>query len=358
MTESDMMNQINLVIVGCGYVAEGHLTAWKKIPEATILAVVDLNQELAKQTAQRWGIRNYYSTLKEAMANNQVNLVDIATPPQVHSKVAVEAMNAGANVLIEKPMTMTVSDSQEIVDCWKETGVKAAVLHNWLFDQSVVFARSLVKEGGLGEVFNASIEALSTKEDSMAANKNHWCHKFPGGRFSEMLAHPIYLVREFLGTDFAVDDIEVSKIGDYPWMKSDELVATFRVGRNKLGRAYASFNSSRDAIFVFLYGTEGILKLDIINSTVNFLPKRITSRFSRGFDSLRQAGQLVKWTAKNAGEVVFKRWQSGHDLYIKEFAEYLRKGGEPPVSIEEGLSVIKNLDEMCKIIELKQQKAD
>jgi predicted dehydrogenase len=349
------MDQISLVVVGCGYVADGHLQAWKKVPEARIVGVCDLNEGLAQQTAKKWGIPNYYKTLGEALERGDINLVDIATPPQVHAPLAVEAMKAGVNVLIEKPMTMTVSDSQKIVDTQKATGVKAAVLHNWLFDQPVVFARSFVKDGYLGKVFNASVEALNTNQDSMAANENHWSHKFPGGRFSEMLAHPIYLLREFLGTDLEVEDVEVSKWGDYSWMKSDELVATFSAG-NKLGRAYASFNSSREAIFVNLYGSEGILKLDIINSTVNILPRRVTSRFSRGFDSLRQAGQLVKWTAKSVGEIVFKRWQTGHDFYIKQFAEYLLKGGKPPVKLEEGLAVIQTLDDMCKIIVAKEAK--
>ena len=348
------MDQINVVIVGCGYVAEGHLAAWKKVAKAKVVAVCDLNMELAKQTAERWNIPAYYGSLQEATGKGDVNLVDIATPPQVHARLAIEAMESGINVLIEKPMTMTVPDAQAIVDSHSKAGVKAAVLHNWLFDRPVVFARSLAHEGVLGDIFNVSVEAISTKDDSMAANKDHWCHKFPGGRFSEMLAHPIYLVREFLGKDVVVEDIVVSKIGDYPWMKSDELVANFSVGK-KIGRAYASFNSSRDGIFVNLYGSEGILKLDIINSTANVLPRRVTSRFNRAFDSIRQAGQLVSWTAKNVATTTFDRWLSGHDMYIKQFAEYLLSGGEPPVSVEEGLSVIKTLDEMCKMIVQKEQ---
>lgn len=349
------MDKIKLVVVGCGYVAEGHLQAWRKVSGANIFAVIDLNEELARETARRWNIPNHYRTLGEALEKGVVNLVDIATPPQVHAPLAVEAMQAGVNVLIEKPMTMTVSDSEKIVDVQKATGVKAGVIHNWLFDQPVVFARSFVQKGLLGEVFHVSVEALNTKNDSMAANADHWSHKFPGGRFSEMLAHPIYLLREFIGKSVRVANVEVSKIGDYSWMKSDELVANFRSG-NKLGRAYASFNSSREAIFVNLYGSEGILKLDIINSTVNVLPRRVTTRFSRGFDAIRQAGQLVKWTAKSVGEIAFKRWQTGHDLCIKKFAKYLLQGGKPPVSVEEGLSVIKTLDEMCKLIVLKENK--
>lgn len=83
-----------------------------------------------------------------------------------------------------------------------------------------------------------------------------------------------------------------------------------------MGRVYASFNSSRDAIFMSLYGRDGILKLDIINSVVTFLPKRVTSRFSKGYDSVRQAGQLIKYTIKNSAVIASGKWLSGHQKYI------------------------------------------
>ena len=295
------MKKLNVALVGCGYVTIGHFKAWRRISQANIVAVSDLNESLAKSVAMEWGVPHYYKTLSEIVKKESVDVVDICTPPQAHASLAVEAMTAGINVLIEKPMTMTVKDAEKIVESQKTFGVKAGVIHNWLFDLTVLKAREIVKKGELGEVLNAEIEALNTKEDTMAANEHHWSHQLPGGRFSEMLAHPIYLLRDFLQGEVNCTHIEVSKAGGYPWMKSDELCATFRVG-GKLGRAYASFVSSRDAIYISLYCTRGILKIDIINSTLNLFPARITSRLSRGYDSLRQASQLLKWTAINAGK--------------------------------------------------------
>jgi predicted dehydrogenase len=343
------MREINVAIVGCGYVANGHLKAWRKVHEAQVVAVSDLNKNLAKSTAEAWKVPRYYSTLSDLLAQCEVDLVDICTPPQVHAVLAVDAMKAGVNVLIEKPMTMTVKDAEKIVECQKATGVKGGVIHNWLFDDPVLQADAIIKKGKLGEIFSVEVEALNTKYDSMAANERHWCHKLPGGRFSEMLAHPIYLMRHFLG-DVEVCEVQVSKIGDYPWMKFDELCATFK-GGNKLGRAYASFNSSRDAIFIDIYGKEAILKLELINSIVNFLPKREATRFSKGFDSLRQATQLFKSTAGNMFKVASGRWRSGHETYIKLFAESLINNEKPPVSVGVGLEVVKTLEKMCGMIE-------
>jgi predicted dehydrogenase len=333
----------------------GHFRAWRRISQAKIIAVSDINEDLAKITAEKWKVPHFYKTLSEIVAAGGVDVIDICTPPQTHAPLAVEAMKAGINVLIEKPMAMTVDDAQKIVESQEATGLSAGVIHNWLYDAPVLAAREIVGKGKLGEVLNAEIEALNTKEDSMAINAKHWSHRLPGGRFSEMLAHPIYLLRDFFRSDVKCVNIELSKIGDYPWMKSDELCATFRAGKN-LGRAYASFNSSRDAIYINLYCARGILKLEVINSTLNLLPARKTNRLSKGSDSVRQASQLVKWTALNTGKIATKSWYSGHDMYIKLFAANLMAKKPPPVTAVEGLAVVRTLEEMCKRIEAIQAK--
>lgn len=173
------MHKINVAVVGCGYVANGHLKAWRKLQRVNIIAVSDLNEKLARQTAETWKIPKYDSSLTNLLANAEVDVVDICTPPHTHADLAIEAMKAGANILIEEPMTMTVKDAKRIVECQNSTKVKAGVLHNWLFDDPVLKANSIIKEGKLGEIYNVKIETLNTKYDPMVANEHHWCHKMP-----------------------------------------------------------------------------------------------------------------------------------------------------------------------------------
>jgi len=347
---------LNIAIVGCGYVADGHIEAWRKISDARIAAVCDLNEELAKNTINQWKIPTYYKSLPDLIAKEKVDVVDICTPPQTHAPLAVQAMQAGINVLIEKPMTMSAKDAEKIVDCQKNSNVKAGVIHNWLFEPPIIKASSAVEQGLIGEMLSAEIDILNTKAEPMAANANHWCHRFPGGRFSEMLAHPIYLLRHFLKGEITSVNVITSKLGEYPWMKSDELVADFKAGR-RLGTTYISLNAPRDAIFLGLYGTRGILKLDIINGTINLFPERKTSRFNKVTDSLRQAGQLTKSTAQNVASIAFGRWLSGHDMCIKLFAQSIRNKDKPPVTVEEGLEVVKVLENMCQMIETSTHSA-
>ncbi|MGB9959776.1 MAG: Gfo/Idh/MocA family protein [Candidatus Bathyarchaeales archaeon] len=350
------MSKINVAIVGCGYVANDHFKAWQKVKEARIVAISDLNEKVAKKAAENWKVPLYYSNLTDLLANTEVDVVDICTPPQFHANLAVETMKSGVNVLIEKPMAMTVKDAEKIVKCQKDTKVKASVIHNWLFDYPILKASSIVEGGKLGEIYSFEVEALSTKYDLMSASEKHWCHTLPGGRFSEMLVHPVYLVRHFLTGEPTIADVEVSKVGSYEWMKSDELCTIFKVGR-KFGRAYVSFNSPRDEVYINIYGSKGILKIELINAMMIFLPAREVSRFKKGLDSIRQAWQYLSCATGNAWKVILRKWQSGHDLYIKLFADSLINDADPPVSVEDGLATVKLLEEICKRIVEHEMKS-
>ena len=140
------MKNTKVAIIGCGEVTNGHLSAWKKINSAKVVAVSDLNLDLAKATAKRWGIEKSFANLSDLIGQTQVDIVDICTPPHTHASIAIEAMDSGANVLIEKPMTARIEDAEAIVSHQKNLSspVKVGIVHNWLFERVVLQAQALV----------------------------------------------------------------------------------------------------------------------------------------------------------------------------------------------------------------------
>jgi UDP-N-acetylglucosamine 3-dehydrogenase len=327
-------------------VAQGHLAAWRRIPYAKIVAVCDTNAKAVERVAKDWKIPRSFTSTSEISGYKEATLWDICTPIQTHKYVAIEAMKNGYDVLIEKPMTITSDDARDIVDCQKATGKTAGVIHNWLFEPPILKARTIINRGDIGEVIGAHIGILHTKDEPMASNKDHWSHQLPGGRFSEMLIHPIYLLRSFLG-QIQVSNVEVSKIGEYQWMKQDELTATFRAGK-KLASVYVSFNAPRNSIYLDIFGRRGILRLDVITATLVAMPSANMNRMTKAFDSVQQAFQLSSSTFGNALKILSRRWFDGHEMCIRLFAQSIVEGGEPPVSVQEGYEVVKVLEDMSK----------
>ncbi len=340
---------IKVALVGCGAVSSSHFAAWRRISSAKIEAVCDSNVSLLNKAAEYWKIPKKFTSVAELANFSDITLWDICTPISTHKDLAIQAMKEDFNVLIEKPMTLTAEDAKAILRCQNATGRKAGVIHNWLFEPPILEASAMVKDQKVGEIIGAQIDVLHTKDDSMTANEGHWSHRLPGGRFSEMLVHPIYLLRNFIG-DIRVESVVTSKAGNYPWMKQDELIATFTAG-NKLAGTYVSFNAPRNAIYVSLFGTKGVLKVDIITATLQVLPRLSLNRYGKALDAIKQGAQLSKSTFKNALRVVSKQWFDGHEKCIRLFAKSISENTEVPVTVKEGYEVARILESMCKRIE-------
>jgi predicted dehydrogenase len=345
------MPKRKVLLVGCGAIASAHLKAWKKISDYQVSAVADTNFTLAKNTATDWRIKSYYSSMQEALKRENIEVVDICTPPVSHSSLSIQAMKEGCSVVLEKPLTMTAKEAYDILQCKKATGKKVGVINNWLFEPCVMQADKMIKNGDLGEIISMEIEAPMTPTDSMTANEHHWSQNEKGGRFSELLVHPIYLFRNFLGKDAKPIDLQLTKRGSYPWMKFDELSTTFKAG-NKLGQAYISANAPINAIFLSLYGQGGVLKMELYSANSQYYPaERPMSKMNRAFFITKLAGRRIKSKVSRSLESALKQRQSAHYIFIKKFCESLGDDTEPPVTIEEAYEQTEILEQMCQTIE-------
>ncbi len=320
-----------------------------------VSAVCDLNEKLAKKFSKIWGIPNYYTSFSELLKQEDVDLIDICTPPQVHKILAIQAMESNCHVLVEKPLTMTVKEADEIIACQKRSGVRLGVIHNFLFSPTVQRAHSIVEKGDVGDIASVEVEAFSTGK-LMASNEKHWVHALPGGRMGEILPHPIYLIQEFIG-NLEVVNVSISKVGKYAWMPCDELSAIFKAGK-KLGVAHISFNSPRSFLNLNVIGREAILRVNPSMGILIKLPRISEGRFSKGFDAFRQAYQIMVSTTANAAKMAFGQWKSEHEIFIRRFVNSIIHDIDQPVTVESAFEVVRVLEELClRIDRLTKKKA-
>lgn len=90
-------------LVGCGEIADVHIPAILKLEHVELVAVCDLDEDLARKVARRYSVGSYYTDLSELLLKGQLDLVDITTPPRTHLALSIKAMEAGCHVLVEKP---------------------------------------------------------------------------------------------------------------------------------------------------------------------------------------------------------------------------------------------------------------
>src|ERR1700731_839993 len=117
---------LNAVIIGSGLIAKlKHIPAFRKHRHKVHLAAIcDVNIAAAREAADASGIPSAYADIGEMLAKEKPDLVDICTPPKTHAKIAIEVIQAGSNVLIEKPMAQTLEECDAIIAAAREKNVK------------------------------------------------------------------------------------------------------------------------------------------------------------------------------------------------------------------------------------------
>jgi len=256
------MDKLKVAVVGCGFVAQKrHIPSFLRLKkDVSMCAVCDLNLDLARSVANRFNIPNAYSDLSEMLSKEKPDVVDVCTPPKAHAPVAIEAMEHGCHVLLEKPMAPSLSDCDRMIQASRKYGVKLSIVHNERFYPPFLKAEELVKSGAIGELTGMRVLSLTHREIYMA-HENHWVHKLPGGVIGETGPHAVYLSRVFVKNVNNVDFCARKKT-DYPWV----LYNDYRVeleGENMNSSIYVSHASDYTAGEVDLFGTDYALKVDL-----------------------------------------------------------------------------------------------
>lgn len=149
-----MAQPLKIVLVGIGGwgwswigVAQ-HSTAWE------LQAVVDVNPEALKRAQEVYGLGpdQTYSSLDEALKHIQADAALIVVPPELHARVAENALSHGLHCLIEKPLADTVADAKKIVAAGKKAGKRVMVSQNYRFKRSPQTVKKVLQSGVIGEV--------------------------------------------------------------------------------------------------------------------------------------------------------------------------------------------------------------
>ncbi len=309
-----------MAIAGAGVISRLHMEALRKMPELQITAICDKDEARAISTAKKCNIPHSYTDFSVMLENQNLSLVSILTPPQSHAELCLQAAAHGVNMVVEKPLAPDTKDARLILDALKRSGVRMTVVYHYLFSRAMTSALNLLETGSLGELIGIDVTLLHTPDDPMASDKDHWCHKIPGGRFGEMLPHPVYLLQAFIGSDLHIESVLVDKRGCRAWLPADEL-HVFARGKNGIGRIYVSFNASRPSELVDIYCTKRILRIDLTSQTIVALGSRETGKLGSARNNLQVAGQLALATAKNA--IRFRGSKIGEYAIQKIYASIL-----------------------------------
>lgn len=140
-----------IAIIGCGsWATEAHLPALAGNADAEVVAVADTDPEACERVSRRFGITNTYRSHDELLAAEEPDGVIVATPHAHHFAPARAALEAGAHLLVEKPMVLEPRDGRALQRLARERGRELIVGYTWHYNRQARELRRLLAAGELG----------------------------------------------------------------------------------------------------------------------------------------------------------------------------------------------------------------
>jgi predicted dehydrogenase len=148
-----MSQTIKAAIVGTGFIGPAHLEALRRIPNVEVVALVEVNQELADEKAKQLGIPRAY-VFADMLKQDDIDVVHICTPNFLHYSQAKAVLEAEKHVVCEKPLAISLQEAEDLVNIAKMTGLVNAVHFNLRYYPMVRQMKVMREKGELGEVYS------------------------------------------------------------------------------------------------------------------------------------------------------------------------------------------------------------
>ncbi len=183
-----MPEPIGFCVIGAGAIAERHMQAYEKLGGIARRWVVSRPEEAANAFAQRWGFENAETSVEPALADPQVRLVLIASPSPLHSEQAIQALEAGKDVIVEIPVAMSWPEAQKVSQVAATLGRRVWVCHTLRSTPALRLVRERIRSGllhlthitgffGIPRRRNQGMDGVGTRTWIDNLLWHHGCHQ-------------------------------------------------------------------------------------------------------------------------------------------------------------------------------------
>ncbi|WP_428259341.1 Gfo/Idh/MocA family protein [Gallibacter sp. Marseille-QA0791] len=193
-------------LIGCGRIAVNHIKAALN-NELNIVAVCDILPEKMESLLAKYDLQNdksitRYADYKEMIEAEKPELVSIATESGIHAGIALYCINNKINVIIEKPMAMSMEDADKIIEAAKANNIKVSACHQNRFNVAIQELRKAVETGRFGKLSHGSIHVRWNRDHGyydQASWRGTWAQD--GGALMNQCIHGIDLLRWMMGDE-------------------------------------------------------------------------------------------------------------------------------------------------------------
>lgn len=314
-----MKDVLNFALIGCGSISEYHIKAINEIESARIVAVSDVYEPNMVKVSKELGVKGYLD-YKEMLKRDDVDVVSVLTSSGTHAEIGIDAANRGKHVIVEKPMDVTLSKAQALIDACKNNNVKLTCIFQNRFNSPIIELKKAVDSGRLGKI-NSCCCHTKWYRDQNYYDCVDWRGTWEldgGGALMNQSIHYIDLMQYIMGS--------VDEVFGYTGTLAHENIEV-----EDVAAAVVKFKSQA---------------LGIIEGTTSAYPGFSTKLCVHGSDGsvIIEDNCIKSWKLKdgsNFDESLNYKVENAHKVQIEDFVNSIKEDREPLVTGEEGLKALK-----------------
>ena len=213
-------------LIGCGRISPNHISAAIN-NNLDLVSFCDIIPEKIKEKKEMFKDKTLnvkeYTDYKEMLEKENLELVAIATESGKHAEIAIECIKKGCNVIIEKPIALSLDDAEKIIETAKQYNVKVCACHQNRFNKSIQKIRSAVEENKFGKIFYATAHIRWNRGKEyydQAPWRGTWAQD--GGCLMNQCIHNIDLLRWMMGNE--IDEVMAyTDQLNHPYLEAEDL---------------------------------------------------------------------------------------------------------------------------------------
>jgi predicted dehydrogenase len=323
--------RVRVGLVGSQFITSIHAESLKHCHDAELYAVASPTAGHARDFADKFGIQHYFTDYRRLLEMDEIDMVVIGAPNDLHCRISVEAAGAGKHIVCEKPLCLNLAEADRMIEAARAGGVKLMYAEELCFAPKYVRLKQLLDEGALGVPV---LLKQSEKHDGPHASHFWDVERSGGGVTMDMGCHAIEFFRWMLGRP-KIKSV-YAHLGTYVHTdktKGDDnalLLIEFENGVAGLAEeSWTKLGGMDDRAEV--HGSQGVAYADLLHGNA------IETYSAIGYDyAVEKAGSTQGWSFP----IYEEAWNYGFPQEFAHFVDCVKHDRQPAVTGEDGRAVL------------------
>jgi predicted dehydrogenase len=312
---------LNVAVIGVGAMGKNHARVYSDIDNVYLVAVADTNESNAKNIAKKYGCKSY-KDYKEMLENEKLDIVSIVVPTNLHKKVALDVIEKGINVLLEKPIASTIKEGKEIIAFAKKKNVKLMIGHIERFNPAVTELKKRLANNELGNIFKIDINRLGPFPSRIS----------DVGVIIDLAVHDLDILRYLTGSEIKRVHAEAAR--QIHSSNEDLVKALIRLENDVLCTLSIDWLTPTKIRKLYITGKKGMFVVDYFNQNLYFYENAILNDKKLNYSDIIRGvleGKMTKFFVNKKEPLLVE---------IEHFVNCVLGKKEPLVKGEDGLKAL------------------